>query len=150
MPFIKGHKINIGRKYSKKTLKKMSDSQIGKSPRGYGWHHSISTKRKIRIAKTIHGHSSRLLKNRATPIYAVWVTMHARCKSKKRKNYGGRGIKVCKRWKNFTNFLEDMGERPNGKSIDRINNNGNYNPKNCKWSTPKEQANNRRKRKLCA
>ena len=76
--------------------------------------------------------------------------MRNRCLNPKNisyKDYGGRGITVCKRWQGpqgFQNFLADMGERPRGKSIDRINANGNYEPGNCRWATKKVQANNKR------
>jgi hypothetical protein len=63
-------------------------------------------------------------------------------------DYGGRGIGICIAWDSFDQFYADMGARPEGKSLDRIDNALGYNAENCKWSTPKEQANNRRKRKL--
>ena len=61
--------------------------------------------------------------------------------------YGGRGVTICERWGKFENFLADMGERPEGKTLDRIDNEGHYEPSNCKWSTAKEQTENRRPRK---
>jgi hypothetical protein len=82
-------------------------------------------------------------------MYKTWWNMISRCHKIKHKDYpryGGRGINVCKRWvAGLDYFIEDMGMRPEGKSLDRIDNNRGYYPKNCKWSTRKGQASNRRK-----
>jgi hypothetical protein len=86
-----------------------------------------------------------------SPAWQSWTSMKTRCNnpnSTQYELYGGRGIKVCERWEKFENFLEDMGERPEGKTLDRIDVNKNYEPMNCKWSTKKEQSQNRRKLKL--
>lgn len=85
------------------------------------------------------------------PTYTSWAGMLQRCYNENHpayKDYGGRGIIVCAQWRGkggFERFLKDMGKRPKGKSLDREYNNGNYTPNNCKWSTSKEQNNNRRK-----
>lgn len=79
--------------------------------------------------------------------YGIWLGIMARCYNKNRKaykDYGGRGIKVCDRWHDFSNFYSDMGDRPSGYTLDRIRNNEDYGPTNCRWTSYDEQANNRR------
>jgi hypothetical protein len=81
-----------------------------------------------------------------TPTYWSWSGMLSRCRDPRNasfKSYGARGITVCERWRDFENFLADMGPRPDGKTLDRISNAGNYEPGNCRWATNAEQNANR-------
>ena len=92
-----------------------------------------------------HGHKPK--NGKPSPTYVSWRDMKARCQNSNHKYYsyyGGRGIKVCERWQDFTNFLADMGEKPEGLTLDRVNNDGNYEPGNCRWTTRKQQTHNRR------
>lgn len=96
-----------------------------------------------------HGHAKN---GKSSKIYMAWDAMHQRCTNSKTENfnrYGGRGIRVCVRWKKFENFLKDMGEPPTQQhSINRIDNDGNYCKSNCEWALPKRQARNKRNNRL--
>ena len=95
-----------------------------------------------------HGHTAG---GGDTATYRSWRSMMRRCLSPgapKYPEYGGRGVTICERWRDFARFLADMGERPTDTSIDRIDNDGNYEPGNCRWATVEEQRRNQRRTKL--
>ena len=98
-------------------------------------------KEKLKYEKKTHGLSS-------SKTYYSWCNMIRRCNQKNHRafiHYGGRGISVCERWMTFENFLSDMGEKPDGLTLERKNVNGNYEPSNCRWATPSQQAANTRR-----
>lgn len=95
-----------------------------------------------------HGHAKR---GQISRVYYIWQQIILRCTELTHKNYhqyGGRGIKVCKRWRAFKKFLKDMGEPPPGAQIDRIDNDGDYEPGNCRWTTSSENCRNKRNNHL--
>lgn len=118
----------------------------GHNARGIKRSPETSAKQVLRIR---HGHARQ---SGPSPVWLVWAAMIQRCSDPNCQafpRYGGRGIKVCDRWRLFENFLADVGERPAGKSIDRYpNNDGNYEPGNVRWATWIEQQNNRRNNRL--
>ena len=102
----------------------------------------------ISKSRTKHGHTSGA---EVSPTYWSWTAMRARVRGGNRsaaRYYASKGVKICKRWDDFANFLEDMGERPEGMSIDRIDPDGDYEPGNCEWASDTDQANNTRQRRV--
>lgn len=122
----------------------------GHNARGRIYVPSEETKAKIRKARERQPRSQNGMST--TPTYRSWISMNWRCRDPRDAsypNYGGRGIAVCERWNQsspggFMNFLADMGERPEGRTLDRLDGNGNYEPGNCRWATKAEQTANRR------
>ncbi len=134
---------HLGRKASPETRAKMSATRKGR-PKPIEWRTRMSG---FGNGRAIHGHN---IKGQRTPTYRTWASMLTRCtnpNASKYQFYGARGISVCERWLTFANFLDNMGERPDGKTLDRIDNEGNYEPSNCRWATAKEQRTNQRPRR---
>lgn len=104
------------------------------------YHVAMPKTKSVRGPNFQHGHMTD--QAHATPTYNTWKAMKKRCGNTNHDSYryyGGRGIKVCDRWLTFANFLADMGIRPDGMTIDRINPDGNYEPSNCRWATAEQQ-----------
>lgn len=114
--------------------------------------HSLIHARSQKCVKCANAGKGRTHGMSSERIYKTWQAMRYRCENPSNEefhNYGGRGIKVCDRWQDFTLFYADMGDLPSKEhSIERIDVNGNYEPDNCTWATPKEQARNQRRTRM--
>lgn len=147
------YKDNIGKKFGKwlilgithikSRIKYIVQCECGttSTPNAYSVVHGLTSACKFCGPKH-HGYDN-------TPTNRSWSGAKNRCRNVNNKdyvNYGARGIKMCERWNIFENFLADMGEKPEGLTLDRIDNNGDYEPGNCRWATMSQQNSNQRKR----
>lgn len=128
-----------GYKMSPESRAKISASMRKRPPE------SAETRAKKGLAHRTHGHTAG---PKASDTYVTWAAMKQRCLypgSNARADYADRGITICERWMAFENFLADMGEKPDGLMLDRIDNDGNYEPGNCRWTTRSVQNRNQRR-----
>ena len=129
----------------------LADQRLLRDPHRSGdfGHHRLDQCHAHFTAQKVGGRGrSAVYQSKRVPEYSVWKSVRNRCNNPKNEHYqwyGARGIKVCERWDSYENFIADMGPRPSNKhSIERVNNDGNYEPANCKWATKLEQSRNRR------
>jgi hypothetical protein len=157
MPGVSYGKRNGQAKLTEKLVKEILASEESNSVIGRRLEIDNSTISKIRLGKQwqwLSGRTykkSKKLKHEGHPSYVSWREMRNRCRNKRHKDYpyyGARGIKVCERWMKFENFVADMGIKAPGMTLERNDNDGDYEPMNCRWATRAEQNRNNRKTRL--